>query len=387
MDIQSRSCSAVTKLSMKKLALGWLGLFVAITAWCAAEAPASDTLVSGFSTQRLQRIRARLQRRVDARQLAGAVYLVSRDGKPVVFQAVGWSDVEAGRPMEKDSLFRVYSMSKPVVGIAVLMLVEDGKLRLTDPISSFIPEFQAQRVAVPGPAGSAEFSTVAASRDITIRDLLTHTSGLGSGPISDSEIKRLHRSPQDTLASFIPRLGGTPLEFQPGTRWHYSGMAGFDTLGRVVEIVSGEPLDRYLSRHLFLPLGIKDMSFAPSAEQLRRLASVYLAKPEGLVKLPHQDDPINPTYLAGSSGLVSTVLDYFKFAQMLCGGGQAGGVRLLSPRMVELLSSEAKAGASVCASSARGRETAPCSPPGAMAGAARAERIFGWTRARALSRC
>jgi CubicO group peptidase (beta-lactamase class C family) len=303
----------------------------------------------GFSADRLQRIHAMIRQRIDAKILSGAVALVSRDGHPVYFEAQGLRDLESKQPMEKDAHFRIYSMTKPVIGVAILMLVEEGKIRLSDPVSRFIPELKSLRVAVTGKAPavvsiegnataqSIRIPTEPAIREITVRDLLTHTSGFGSGRASNAEISKLNRKPEDTLATFIPRLAAIPLEFQPGTKWSYSGGVGFDTLGRIVEVVSGQRLQQFLQERLFGPLDMTETTFAPSPEQKLLLATIYRSTVTGLVKEPDQQYPINPVYPSGGAGLVSTVQDYFHFAEMLNEGGQFRGRRILSPRMVEIM--------------------------------------------------
>jgi CubicO group peptidase (beta-lactamase class C family) len=233
--------------------------------------------------------------------------------------------------------------------VAILMLIEDGKVRLTDPVSRFIPEFKELKVAVAQPnqgqggaRGAApaapRFYVVPAEREITIKDLLTHTSGLGSGTISNAEAAKLGRKPTDTLAAYIPRLGTVPLEFQPGSRWTYSPGAGFDTLGRVVEVASGTPLDQFLRQRIFEPLGMKDTSFSPGQAQAPRVATMYQRTANGLQKSQNQP-PSNVVYFSGGGGLSSTAEDYFKFAQMLVNGGELNGKRLLSPKTVELMGS------------------------------------------------
>ena len=207
----------------------------------------------GFSSERLNRIQDAVQRHIDAHDISGAVTLVARKGRVAHFAAQGQMDVEAKKPMAKDNLFWIASMTKPITGVAILMLLEEGKIRLTDPVSKFIPELRGMKVAVmderPAPTGRAattgpQFYTVPATREITIRDLLTHTSGLVSGgPASTAEAQKVARKPGEKLADYIPRLAATPLDFQPGTRWSYSPSAGFDTLARIVEIVSGQTFD------------------------------------------------------------------------------------------------------------------------------------------------
>ena len=305
----------------------------------AATLPNAKPEEAGFSSERLQRIHQMLQRRIDAHDIAGAVTLVARNGRIVHFETHGLMDLETSKPMARDAIFRMASMSKPITGTAIMMLAEEAKLRLTDPVSKFIPEFKDLKVAVPK-AGSTpnapQFYTVPADREITIRDLLTHTSGLVSGPVSTAEAARLGRKPTDTLADYIPRLASVPLEFQPGSRWTYSPGAGFDTLGRIVEIVSGQTFDVFLKQRIFDPLGMKDTFFSPPEDRLSRIASNYRKTAKGLEKLP---DPGPTKYFSGAGGLRSTADDYVLFGQMLVNGGQLNGRRLLSPRSVELMSS------------------------------------------------
>jgi CubicO group peptidase (beta-lactamase class C family) len=294
----------------------------------------------GMSSERLPRIHTALQRHIDAHQLAGAVTVVARRGKVVHFETHGWADLESKRPMSQDTLFRMASTTKPVTAVAVLMLMEEGKLRLTDPVSRFIPEFKDTKVAVRKP-GNSEVELVAATRPITIRDLLTHTSGLGSGGAGANEAARVNRSrkPTDTLADFIPRLGAVPLDFQPGTKWAYSGGAGFDVLGRIVEIASGQTFDRFLRERLFEPLGMKDTFFVVPDDRKPRLATIYRGSANGVEKLPTPGFLSGTTYFSGAGGLTSGAEDFTRFAQMLVNGGQLEGKRILGPRTVKLLGS------------------------------------------------
>jgi len=207
-------------------------------------------------------------------------------------------------------------------GLATLFFVLDGtgKLRLTDPISKYIPELKSLTVAVPmepGPGAAAargaepKFYTVPAAREITIRDLLTHTSGLVSGGISATEAAKMPRKPTDTLADYIPRLAAVPLAFQPGSRWAYSPGAGFDTLGRVVEVASGQTFDAFLRQRIFEPLGMNDTFFYPPADRLPRVATIYQRTQEGLQKAP--DQRVTPSkYFSGGGGLMSTAEDYLQ---------------------------------------------------------------------------
>jgi CubicO group peptidase (beta-lactamase class C family) len=301
----------------------------------------------GLSSERLKRIHDLMERRIETRDISGAVTLVARKGKVAHLEAQGLMDIETNKPMTKDAIFRIASMTKPVVGVAILMMIEEGKVRLSDPVSRYIPEFKDLKVAVAQPnqgqaggrgAPPPKFYTVPAEREITIKDLLTHTSGLVSGTVSTAEAAKIQRKPGDTLADYIPRLALVPLEFQPGSRWTYSPGAGFDTLGRIVEIVSGQSLDQFLRQRIFEPLGMKDTFFNITEAQRPRAVTMYQKTANGLQKSPNQPAPAT-TYYSGSGGLSSTADDYARFAQMLVNGGQLNGKRLLSPRTVELMGS------------------------------------------------
>jgi CubicO group peptidase (beta-lactamase class C family) len=323
-----------------------LGVGIVALPVVAAPVQAAKPEEVGLSQDRLQRIHEALQRHIDAGDISGAVTLVARRGRVVHLETHGLMDIDSKTPMRKDAIFRLASMSKPITGTAILMLMEEGKIRLTDPVSKFIPEFKNLQVAVPregaggrGAAAGAEpaFYTVPANREITIRDLLSHVSGLVSGTISTAEAAKLNRKPTDTLADYIPRLGSVPLEFQPGSRWSYSPGAGFDTLGRIVEIVSGQSFDQFLRQRIFSPLEMSSTTFFPSQEQMPRVASMYqkaAGKP-----LTKQANTPSSVYFSGAGGLSSTVEDYEQFGQMLVNGGQLNGKRLLSPKTVELMAS------------------------------------------------
>jgi len=305
----------------------------------------------GLSSERLQRIHEAVARHIDAHDISGAVTVVARKGRLAHLEAHGLMDIDSNKAMSKDSMFWIASMSKPITGVAILMLVEEGKVRLTDPVSKFIPEFRGMKVAVmedrpagrggPPAAGTPPlFYTVPATREITIQDLLSHVSGLVSGGAASAvELAKVARKPGETLADYIPRLGATPLDFQPGSRWSYSPGAGFETLGRVVEIASGQTFDRFLRQRIFDPLGMKDITFHPVQEQLGRVTTMYHRANNTLGKVDTSARMNNTSYFSGAGGLMSDAEDYLQFGQMLANGGQLNGKRLLGPKTVELMSS------------------------------------------------
>ena len=312
--------------------------------------PAGKPEEAGMSTERLQRIHQAMERHIEAGEISGAVTLVARHGKIVHFQAHGLMDLDTGTPMMPDAIFRIASMTKPVTGVAVMMMLEEGRIRLNDPVSKFIPEFKDTKVAVPRDSisprpsgqqsGDPDFYLVPASREITIRDLLTHTSGLISGGIGAREAAKLNlKTPTDTLATYVPKLGSVALDFQPGTQWAYSGAAGPEVLGRIVEIVSGEPYDQFLRTRIFEPLGMKDTFFYPPDDRRPRLVTLYGKSPNGLVKSANQDGFSSKTFFGAGGSLMSTAEDYLQFAQMLLDGGKLNGKVLLSPRTVQLMAS------------------------------------------------
>jgi CubicO group peptidase (beta-lactamase class C family) len=303
----------------------------------AAPVPKGKPEDVGMSTERLQRIEQMLERRIAKGEMTGAVAIVT--------------------------MFRVASMTKPVTSVALMMMVEEGKVRLNDPVSRYIPEFKNLKVAVADPTTSSErgaaapapeagaagrggrggappkFTAVAAEREVTIKDLLTHVSGLASGPMSNSTVQVVARKEGEKLADYIPRLGGTVLEFQPGTRWAYSAQAGHDTLGRIVEIASGMPLNEFFQKRIFDPLGMKDITFWPSEAQWPRVASVYNSGANGLTKNNNPNGMSSKVYFMGSGGLISTAEDYIPFGIMLANGGELNGKRILSRKTVEMLRS------------------------------------------------
>jgi CubicO group peptidase (beta-lactamase class C family) len=304
---------------------------------------------AGLSTERLRRVHEAVQRHIDAHDIAGAVTVIERRGRLVHFEAHGLADIESHRTMSRDNLFWIASMTKPVTAVAVLMLMEEGKIRLNDPVSRFIPEFRGMKVAVvqeqtavsgTPPASPPPFDLVPANREITIQDLLTHVSGLLSGgPIGAAEDAKFDFKEGVTLPGYIPRLGSYPLDFQPGSRWAYSGAGGFETLGRIVEIVSSQPFDQFLRQRIFDPLGMKNTAFHASPDQFPRFPAIYHRDGNTLKKIDTPSWVNLKSYPSGSGGLMSDAEDYLRFCEMLLNGGQGNGHRLLSPRTVNLMSS------------------------------------------------
>ncbi len=302
------------------LALSFLVVVVLAAPVATQRAESADTRVAH---ERLLRINQLIDDRINAREIPGAVSLVAIDGRIIHFEARGLLDLESKKPMPKDALFSLASLTKPVTAAAVLMLVEEGKVRLTDPVSRFIPELNDVKVAV------TPSQRVPPSRAITIRDLLTHTSGL----VAPAQIPAETTA---TLATHLPRFAAEPLEFQPGSRWMYSNTIAFDTLARIVEITSGKTYDRFLRERIFEPLGMHDTGHVLRAEQGPRFARRYDVTPQGLTPFRRVDPP---TYFGGGWGLYSTAQDYARFAQMLLNKGTLDGKRVLSPRAAELMGS------------------------------------------------
>lgn len=347
---------------LKTLRTALAGLLVVYSltlAWpITAAAPSAKPEEVGLSTERLKRVAELVQRHIAAGSFSGAVALVARNGKVGYHEAFGQMDLEAKKPMVKDGIFAIMSMTKPIIGVATLMMLEEGKVHLQDPISKFIPEWKDMTVAVsvpaapgargagPAPAAGAggrggapdpRYYTVPVEREVQIRDILTHTSGVVSGTNSNFANRAVAAGPKETLADYIPRLGKVPLEFQPGTRWAYSAAAGFDVLSRVVEVASGMPIDRFVKTRIFEPLEMKDTTYiAPTGNP--RLVKLYSRTADGLRPAQYPNF-VNGIYFSGGGGLFSTASDYAQFALMLANGGELNGKRLLSPRLVELMGS------------------------------------------------
>ena len=317
----------------------------------AAETPAD---MQGFSPDRLNRIASVMKAEIEKGTMPGAVSLIARNGKIVHLEAHGYLDAAKTKPMAKDAVFRAFSMTKPLTSVAAMSLVEQGKISLRDPISTWMPEFKEMKVYVErqDERGKTTREVVPARRQITVQDLLRHTSGFtysGSAPFpemkeayekADVESRDSDLSPEE----FTKRLAQIPLAYEPGTRWEYS--VSSDVLGVLVERVSGKRLDQYLDELVFKPLNMKDTSFQATSEQLPRLADALDSDPQkiNLWKGSRVEADPGKRYRLGGAGSVTTAEDYFRFAQMMLNKGQLDGARILSRETVEYMMSDHIAG-------------------------------------------
>ena len=321
-------------------------LSAAAVTW-AADLPSAAPEEVGFSAARLARIAPAIQGEIEKGQYPGAVMLVARKGKVVYFESVGQLDPTSGKPMPKDAIFRLYSMTKAYTSVAAMMLMEEGRLRLTDPVSKYLPALGKLEVSVATTdpyTGATKYVNVPADREVNIQDLLRHTSGFVYGPYtSHPKVKELYAKEgvdwkDVTPAEQIERLSKVPLAHQPGTTFEYS--LSVDVLGRVIEVISGMTLGQFLQERIFTPLGMTDSAFIVPAEKRDRLAQPFAVdratdKPINLldVTVAQKND-------AGGAGSVGTTLDYARFLQMLINGGELDGVRLLSPSTVAYMSAD-----------------------------------------------
>lgn len=319
----------------------------------AQQLPESAPELVGLSKERLARIRPAMEKQISDGKTAGAVALVVRRGKVAYFETFGMADREAGKPMRKDSIFRIYSMTKAVTAVAVMTLYEEGRFSLDEPVSKYLPEFSNMKVAIEQAdlaTGKRSTRVVPAERPITILDLLRHTSGIGyDGPhngdgasLYDKQgIQGLLRSGM-SLAEFSQRLASIPLKREPGTAFEYS--MSIDVLGRLVEVVSGKPLDEYYAERIFKPLKMSDTGFYVPKEKWDRLTAIYRLNEGKLTRLTDaamQDGyKTKPDICMGGSGMVSTAQDYARFVLMLLNGGELDGARILSPKTVELMTAD-----------------------------------------------
>ena len=320
---------------------------------------------AGFSVQRLSRVDRLLARYVQGGHLAGALGLIYRKGETAYCNAFGHRELETGQPMTEDTIFRIYSMTKPITAVAALMLFEDGRFLLDDPVATYLPEFEDVQVCT----GDLE-NLVPPDRPVTVKDLFMHTAGLSYGWGEDSPVEKLYREnvgnrKHHSLQNFVQNLAELPLLYHPGTRWRYSFAT--DVLGRVVEVLSGKSLNDFFQQEIFKPLAMNDTAFHVHADSIERFSACY-SPPEGfnmgrdlgrkvIINAGQSDDEPNsqpkielheashdsrftkpPDFLSGGGGLVSTLGDYLRFSQMLLHRGTLDGNRLLGPKTVELMS-------------------------------------------------
>ena len=306
----------------------------------------------GLSSARLQRLDRVMQGYVDRRQLAGSIVVLLRRGQVAHCGLYGQMNLEAGAPMREDAIFRIFSMTKPLTSLAVLMLYEEGAFHLHTPVSAFLPAFNELKVLVKMTEAGPEL--VPLERPVTLHDLLTHTSGLGYGLDASTPVNALYQQasllrPDESMADKIERLVQIPLHHQPGRAYTYS--IGTDVLGHLVELVSGMPLDVFFQKRIFEPLGMVDTGFHVPAEKLPRLATLYTPDPAGglqdVAAVPGDplqfpfgvwtDKSVKPAFLSGGAGLVSTAADYLRFAGLIQNKGQLDGMRLVSRKTIELM--------------------------------------------------
>jgi CubicO group peptidase (beta-lactamase class C family) len=306
--------------------------------------PASSPESVGLSSNRLKEISAAFQAGVEKKEIPGAVVLIARQGKIAYFEPFGYRDREAGAPMTRDAIFRIASMTKPVTSVAAMMLVEEGKLSLSDPVSKYLPEFKDVKVGVEkkGAAGKVDLAFEPPQREMTVHDLMRHTSGLTYGVFGKSLVKERYNAaklfePSQSNADFSAKLAKLPLQSHPGSTWDYS--MSTDVLGRIVEVLSGMELEQFFAKRIFAPLGMADTGFwVEDPAKHPRIAEAQSDPATG--KRPALPNVRTKRWQSGGGNLISTAADYARFCQMLLNGGELGGVRLLSRKTVELMTSD-----------------------------------------------
>ncbi len=326
--------SLISKSLTRRLAFGSL-VFAAACAVRAGELPQATPESQHVSPAKLAVAEKAVQDLIDKKEYAGAITLVARNGKIVEWKTYGLADVARNKPMQKDTIVRIYSMSKPITTVAAMILHEEGKFQLDDPVSKYIPELKGLRVYA-GPD-----KTEPARREITIRDLLRHTSGFTYGLFGDSQVDKMYLTkgifnPRTSLQQFVTRLAALPLKYQPGTKFNYS--VSTDVLGRLVEVVSGQTLDAFFAERIFKPLDMVDTGFSVPADKVSRLAVNYGPSRGGELRIVDDSETSTylkpPVFLSGGGGLVSTARDYARFCQMMLNGGELDGTRLLKATTV-----------------------------------------------------
>jgi CubicO group peptidase (beta-lactamase class C family) len=309
---------------------------------------------AGFSTERLKRLDNAMNEWVQKEWMQGGVAIIIRDGKIVYYKAAGYNDLETKAPLQKEGIFRIASQTKAITSVAIMILFEEGKLLLNDPVSKYIPSFRKQMVLDKFNATDTTYTTVPATREVTIKDLLTHTSGIGYALIGSRESNAIYAkngltpgigSQKETLLSAMTKLGTLPLMHQPGQKWTYG--LNTDLLGCLVEVISGMTLDAFFKKKIFEPLGIKDTYFVIPAAKAGRLVNLYTEDATGHLKKAADgllNGPVSPDYplvetgyYSGGAGLSSTIYDYAVFLQALLNGGEYNGKRILSRNTVRMM--------------------------------------------------
>ncbi len=317
-----------------------IGMLLAFPLLLAGGPPLPKTSPSraGFSADRLRTVDSYCDGLVNSGRYSGLVVLIARDGRIVEWRGTGFLDRNSGAPMEKDSIFAIASLSKIITSVAALMLVEEGRLTLREPIAKFLPEFANMKVLVGGTADAPEL--VDARQPITLHHLLTHTAGFSAFDPTNApvlaELRRRRPGTPATLRAMAESLAAFPLQSQPGEAWIYGPST--DLVGALVEQVSGMPFDRFLEQRLFRPLHLLDTGFSVPAEKQSRQVSMDVRQPDG--SLQTQPPRIGAAWPSGGGGLFSTPSDYLRFAQMLLNGGELDGVRILSPKTVALMTQD-----------------------------------------------
>ena len=316
---------------------------------CATGAGGPAGSERGFSAPGVQRLNDTVRAEVTSGKIPGAVVLIVRNGKVEVDEVFGVIDAKSGAPMPKDAIFRIYSMTKPIVSVGVMMLVEEGKVQLSDPASKYFPEFRDLKVGLekPGPDGKPALELAPMQREMSVLDLLRHTSGLTYGVFGTSLVKTEYgKADVDSNdldnQELIRRLTKVPLQFQPGTTWEYGRST--DVLGALIERVSGKTLDVFLKERILGPLKMSDTDFWVDPSKHARIAEPFALEPLNKQPINLINVRTRPQYLSGGGGMVSTARDYLRFAQMLLNGGELDGVRIVSPHTIRFMTTDHTAG-------------------------------------------
>src|ERR1700688_2027153 len=333
----SRRSAAAAVALLLAFAAGWPN---------AGGAEPQSGVTASFSREKLARVGGYIRNEIATGKIPGAIMLIQQHGQPVYFENFGVRDTATQLPMTADTIFRLYSMSKPITSVAAMMLVEDGKLRLDDPVSKYIPAFANAKVGLekPGENGRPALALEPLNRPITIEDLLRHTSGLTYGFYGDSEVRRLYAqadlfNSDMTNAEFAERIAKLPLEEQPGTLWDYGHSA--DVLGRVIEVISGQSLFQFEKQRLLDPLGMTETAFYVADATKRSLIAEPMPEDRAISPVTVVTDPMMlRRWESGGGGMVGTIGDYARFAQMLLNGGTMGGKRYLKSETIALMTSD-----------------------------------------------